>query len=845
MTRRWMRWSALKSSPSRVLNNRISSALALAVGILLTLATVGAVCLLGWHGYQDRLENDRGHGELQARVLEDHATRAVETLSVALKYLSTDLVRSGILGSSVRSDTMLSQALQALPFVREISLLDASGLVLSSSSQNGIGMHIASGRMGPLPAPGQESLGGFQLGRHVVELADTVATTLPKVGVGSIPFIRVFSSKAGQNYLLVALINPDFFANFQILTLGDDKNAAYLLGYLGDVLASSGPGALLPGSVLAQHPVFSRYLPNIEHASYVGVGVAPERQVVAFRLAKSRPLVVLVEQPYANSVWFWFQSVRWFAAAAACMVVFIVFVTYSVRRSLLVREAADAKLTYARTDLERRERELRVLLKSVQELIFRTDANGTMTFVNELWETLRGQGVEHAIGHALARFVEPSDQDAVALLFTPKKNTGVRAATAHLRALDGVLHRFDITVVPLLEDGEIVGFACSAVDVSERHAAQQALQHQLTFVASLLEISPMPVATINARGQYTSVNRAWESFMGLQRDQVIGRRAVACMDEADAEQHGKNDAQLWRTGGTLRYELKLTHCDGSRRDVMVTKVLLSGGELGASLLSSMMDVSEFRAAERAKDDARTAAEESSRAKSEFIANISHELRTPLQSILGFSELGMLRGSEQPKLQSMFTDINASGGRMLALVNDLLDVAKIESSVGAITLERADLRGLVQGVLHELSPLLDAKHIQLVYQLGKQPLIAKVDPVRFQQVVRNIAANAIKVSPMGGELRVQGHITEDRRICISVRDQGTGIPVAELEKIFEAFVQSSIRKDGSGGTGLGLAICKKIIDAHGGSIRADNATEGGAIFRIYLPARQSLNAETTY
>lgn len=267
--------------------------------------------------------------------------------------------------------------------------------------------------------------------------------------------------------------------------------------------------------------------------------------------------------------------------------------------------------------------------------------------------------------------------------------------------------------------------------------------------------------------------------------------------------------------------------------------------MGASLLSSMMDVSEFRAAERAKDDARTAAEESSRAKSEFIANISHELRTPLQSILGFSELGMLRGSEQPKLQSMFTDINASGGRMLALVNDLLDVAKIESSVGAITLERADLRGLVQGVLHELSPLLDAKHIQLVYQLGKQPLIAKVDPVRFQQVVRNIAANAIKVSPMGGELRVQGHITEDRRICISVRDQGTGIPVAELEKIFEAFVQSSIRKDGSGGTGLGLAICKKIIDAHGGSIRADNATEGGAIFRIYLPARQSLNAETTY
>jgi signal transduction histidine kinase len=317
------------------------------------------------------------------------------------------------------------------------------------------------------------------------------------------------------------------------------------------------------------------------------------------------------------------------------------------------------------------------------------------------------------------------------------------------------------------------------------------------------------------------------------------------MPAPDAEQHAKYDDHLWRSGGTQRYELQLKHHDGSRRDVVVTKVLLSGAEFGASLLSSMMDVSEFRAAERAKDDARTAAEESSRAKSEFIANISHELRTPLQSILGFSELGMVRGREHPKLQSMFTDIHTSGGRMLALVNDLLDVAKIESAVGAITLERADLRGLVQSVLHELSPLLDAKHIHLVCQLGKQPLIAKVDPVRFQQVVRNIAANAIKVSPMGGELKVQGHITPDRRICISVCDQGTGIPPAELEKIFEAFVQSSTRKDGSGGTGLGLAICKTIIDAHGGSIQAANSAEGGAIFRVYLPARQSLNAETTF
>nr|WP_315431283.1 ATP-binding protein [uncultured Albidiferax sp.] len=837
-----------KVSPYRVLNNRVSSALALAVGILLTLATLGALCLLGWHEYEVRLDEDRERGDLQARVLEDHVTRSMGTVSVALKYLSTDLARADILGGFARSDAMLTQALVALPFVRELSVLDPSGRVLSSSSSSEIGLRIAPGRLPMDLAAGQEALGAFQAGRSLASLADQATPGKTMAGLGFIPFTRAFSSRAGQNFILVALLNPDYFSNFQLFTLNNDKDAAYLLGYQGNVLASSGPGALAPGATVAQHPVFSRYLPKTEHASYVGDGVVPARQVVAFRLSKSRPLVVLVEQPYADSLRRWFASMRWFAAAAACTVVFILFVTFSVRRSLLAREAAGAKLTAARLDLVRRERELRVLLKSVQELIFRTDPQGAMTFVNERWEALRGQPVEQALGKALATFVEPADFDAVARLFAPQNNAGVRTVTAHLRAVDGALHRFDVAVVPLRDTGDsgrIVGFAGSAVDVTERFAAQQALQHQLAFAASLLEISPAPVATINSRGQYTSVNRAWEDFMGIPREQVIGQRGAAFMSEADAEQHAQADAQLWCGGGTLRYELKLKHRDGSRRDVVVTKVLVPGEEFGASLLSSMMDVSEFRAAERAIDDARAAAEESSRAKSEFIANISHELRTPLQSILGFSELGMLRGREQPKLQSMFTDIHASGGRMLALVNDLLDVAKIESSVGAITLERADLRGLVQSVLHELSPLLDAKHIQLVCELGRRPLIAKVDPVRFQQVVRNIAANAIKVSPAGGEVMVQGHIAEDRRICISVRDQGTGIPTGELEKIFEAFVQSSRRKDGSGGTGLGLAICKKIIDAHGGSIKADNNAEGGAIFRVFLPARQSLNAETTF
>ncbi|BDT67621.1 sensor histidine kinase RcsC [Comamonadaceae bacterium OS-1] len=828
---------------SRLLSNRISSAAALAAGILLVLVTLGAVALLGWHEYQVTLREDSARGELQARVLEDHATRSFEAVSVALTYLSRDLVRSDILGGSVRADALLSQALVGLPFVREIAVLDASGSVQASSLAADIGVRVGMGRLGALPAADQDKIGPFEAGRSLAALA--AGGKPAQASLGFITVIRAFASRGGPNYYLVALVNPDFFANFQLLTLNNDQSSAYLLDFQGHLLASSGPAAGAAGSSMAQHPVFVAYLPAKEHDSYVGTGAVHDTQVVAFRLSRSRPLVVVVEQPYANSVWRWFMSMRWFAAAGLAMAVLLVCLTVVVRRGLRARVAVDAQLTAARLDLVHREHELRVLLRSVQELIFRTDSQGAITFINDRWTALRGHSLDPAARPSLAQLVEPTDRDAVAALFALQDGVAVRLATAHLRAADGQLHRFDFTVVPLRDNEEIVGFAGSAVDVTQRFAAEQALQHQLGFAASLLEISPTPVATINARGHYTSVNHAWEEFMGLRREQVIGKPGVAFMAVADADHHAKGDAQLWRTGGTLRYELKLKHGDGSRRDVVVTKVLLPGAELGASLLSNMVDVSEFRMAERAKDEARVAAEESSRAKSEFIANISHELRTPLQSILGFSELGMVRGRDQPKLQSMFSDIHASGGRMLALVNDLLDVAKIESSVGAITLERADLRGLVQGVLHELSPLLDGKHIQLLCQLGRQPLIAKVDPTRFQQVVRNIVANAIKVSPPGAEIAVEAYTTNDRRICVRVRDHGTGVPTAELEKIFEAFVQSSTSKDGSGGTGLGLAICKKIIDAHSGSIVAENMPDGGAVFSIFLPARHSLHAETTF
>ncbi|WP_237715960.1 sensor histidine kinase [Rubrivivax gelatinosus] len=197
---------------------------------------------------------------------------------------------------------------------------------------------------------------------------------------------------------------------------------------------------------------------------------------------------------------------------------------------------------------------------------------------------------------------------------------------------------------------------------------------------------------------------------------------------------------------------------------------------------------------------------------------------------------MVRGRAHERLASMFGDIHAAGQRMLALVNDLLDVSKIESTVGTFHLERTDLRPLVREVAREIDPLLARRRLHLDLVLSEGQLVAKVDPLRFQQVVRNVLANAVRFSPDGATIELRGDIDASNQIVVTVRDHGPGIPPAELEKIFEAFVQSSKTKDGSGGTGLGLAICRKIVEAHGGSIHAENAEGGGSRFTIAVPAR---------
>ncbi|MFO1320170.1 MAG: PAS domain-containing protein [Burkholderiales bacterium] len=313
-------------------------------------------------------------------------------------------------------------------------------------------------------------------------------------------------------------------------------------------------------------------------------------------------------------------------------------------------------------------------------------------------------------------------------------------------------------------------------------------------------------------------------------------------------------------------EFRLRHKDGSWRNILArAQIQRSADGAPLRMVGGHIDVTDFRRAQEAlrrhRDElehlvsertaeavrAKELAEAANLAKSEFLANMSHELRTPMHAILSFSKLGLDRmGAGEPQLPKIGTyleRIQQSGQRLLSLLNDLLDLSKLEAGKMRYDFADQDLREVAGSVVTELSAYAKEREVRIAIRSPETPIRTICDAVRIGQVVRNLLSNAIKFTEPGRAVTVEvegGHRIDGvdglavEAAVVRVRDEGVGIPESELEAVFDKFVQSSKTKSGAGGTGLGLAISREIVGQHGGRIWAENNADRGASFTLLLP-----------
>ncbi len=240
-------------------------------------------------------------------------------------------------------------------------------------------------------------------------------------------------------------------------------------------------------------------------------------------------------------------------------------------------------------------------------------------------------------------------------------------------------------------------------------------------------------------------------------------------------------------------------------------------------------------------EAKKMAETANNAKTDFLSNMSHELRTPLHGILSFAGFGIEKHAitKPDKILDYFQKIRQSGETLLMLLNDLLDLAKLES--GKITFEfrPADLGLLIDSMADECNSLASEQNLTVRGEHPEANEKIVLDADKIKQVLRNLLNNAIKFSPEGGTIDISIFKKADS-VVVSVRDQGAGVPENELGSVFDKFVQSSKNKTSAGGTGLGLPICREIIAAHKGRIWAENNPDIGTNFLFEIPLSLEAN-----
>jgi PAS domain S-box-containing protein len=362
------------------------------------------------------------------------------------------------------------------------------------------------------------------------------------------------------------------------------------------------------------------------------------------------------------------------------------------------------------------------------------------------------------------------------------------------------------------------------------------LERAKAFLDSVVENLPAVVFVKGARDrQYVSLNRAGEEVLGLARREVLGRTDEDLFPAAMAERFRKTDTDVLqgRTPVSIVDEVVATR--GREPRILHTKKIPIAGADGAPeyLLGIALDITERRHAEEEARLARLEAERANHAKSQFVSRMSHDLRTPLNAILGFAELLETDAGLSAEQVDNVRHILNGGAHLLELINEVLDISRIEAGQLSLSLQPVRVSEVLRDVVELLRPLADARGISMSLPVeGPHGWHVRADRQRLKQILLNLVGNAVKYNRNDGAVRITAGQVADR-VRIRVSDTGPGIPAGKLGLLFQPFERLGAERSPVEGTGLGLASAKGLVEAMNGAIGAEAPGEG-ATFWIELP-----------
>src|SRR5687767_5579957 len=402
---------------------------------------------------------------------------------------------------------------------------------------------------------------------------------------------------------------------------------------------------------------------------------------------------------------------------------------------------------------------------------------------------------------------------------------------------------------------------------AERKKLDQRLRDQQFYTRSLIESNIDALMTTDPTGIITDVNKQTESLTGCTRDELIGAPFKNYFTDPSCAEAGIN--RVLAEGKVTNYELTARARNGTLTTVSYNATTFHDRDRRLQgVFAAARDVTELKTIEQALQQKNVELQDASRMKSEFLANMSHELRTPLNAIIGFSEVladGLL-GDLTDQQRKFIDDIFKSGKHLLSLINDILDLSKVEAGKMLLDLDAVDVSSLLRNSLSIIKGQAAARHVRLDMQAPDRLGFMNADARKVKQIVYNLLSNAVKFSADGGEVVLRAGRVPRADVGV-LTGRGPGLTFPLVESPFSEFLEVSVTDNGIGitheglahlfkpfsqvdsglarkfeGTGLGLAMVKLLVDLHGGTVAVESAVGEGSCFTVWIPMRAPLIAE---
>ena len=501
------------------------------------------------------------------------------------------------------------------------------------------------------------------------------------------------------------------------------------------------------------------------------------------------------------------------------------------------RVMAEEGLRESTAALEKLAEEQKTLLEHTRDFLYRHDTKGVFTYLSPSVEQITGYPVDEWCKHYTTYMTDSPINEQV----IPKTEETLRTGKEGPPYLVEVRHRngrpivLEVSERPYFEGDQVAGIIGVARDVTERVRAEEALRQSEELLHAIIDSTPAVIYVKDLEGRYVLANRRFEELFHLERGEAVGKTDHDIFPADVADAFRANDRQVLEGGDPVEFEEVAPHDATAHTYVSLKFPLYDASGEPTNVCGISTDITDRKRAADALQGAKDAAEAANRAKSSFLANISHEIRTPITAMLGAAELIRAEQTEQLEMRQRADMILRNGRHLMALVNDLLDLSRIDAGKLEVHPTLCPFLDILEDVDALTAPLRldDSVEYRVIYETDIPERI-HTDRTRLTQAVVNLVNNALKFTSAGHVyLRVRvDRGADDPRLVIAVEDTGPGIGSEHLERVFETFAQvdASIRNAVTG-VGLGLPISRWIAEQLGGTLTVDSTPGEGSTFRL--------------